>query len=92
MTFPFSDLSGGGDGYMKFEIGSTAYIVESNRIVREVRIVKQNGNFYIVRFGTSGGIQVRGSRLFETAEAAESSIAKQREQKKGYNSPYGYLH
>ncbi len=77
---------------MKFEIGSTAYIVESNRIVREVKIVKRNGNFYIVRFGTSGGIQVRGNRLFETAEAAESFIVKQKEQKKGYNSPYGYLH
>lgn len=63
MTFPFSDLSGGGDGYMKFEIGSTAYIVERNRIVREVKIVKQNGNFYIVRFGTSGEIQVRSNRL-----------------------------
>jgi len=63
---------------MKFETGSTAYIVESNRIVREVKIVKRNGSFYIVRFGTSGGIQVRGNRLFEIAEAEESSIAKQK--------------
>ena len=43
---------------MTFEIGSTAYIVESNRIIREVTIVKRNGNFYIIRFGTRGGIQV----------------------------------
>lgn len=77
---------------MKFEIGSTAYLVESNRIIREVKIVKRNGNFYIVRLGTNGGIQVRGNRLFETAEAAESSIAKQKEQKKGCYSPYDYLH
>lgn len=77
---------------MKFETGSTAYIVESNRIVREVKIVRRNGNFYIVRFGTNGGIQVRGNRLFETTEAAESSIEKQKEQKKGYHSPYDYLH
>lgn len=74
---------------MQFEIGSTAYIVESNRIVREVNIVKQNGNFYIVRFGTSGGIQVRSNWLFETLETAEASIAKQ---KTGYYFPYGYLH
>ena len=31
---------------MTFEIGSTAYIVESNRIIREVTIVKRNGDFY----------------------------------------------
>ena len=48
---------------MTFEIGSTAYIVESNRIIREVTIVKRNGNFYIIRFGTRGGIQVRSNRL-----------------------------
>lgn len=77
---------------MKFETGSTAYLVESNRIVHEVKIIKWNGNFYIVRFGTSGGIQVRGNRLFETAEAAESSIVEQKEQKKGYYFPYEYLH
>lgn len=63
---------------MKFDTDSIAYIVESNRIVREVKIVKRNGSFYIVRFGISGGIRVRGNRLFETAEAAESSIAKQK--------------
>lgn len=74
---------------MKFEIGSMAYIVESNRIVREVKAVKRNGSFYIIRFGTSGGIQVRSNRLFETAETAEASIAKQ---KAGYYFPYGYLH
>ena len=45
---------------MTFEIGSTAYIVESNRIIREVTIVKRNGNFYIIRFGTRGGIQATG--------------------------------
>lgn len=44
---------------MKFEIGSTAYLVESNRIVREVKIVKRNGNFYIVRFGTNGESKYR---------------------------------
>ena len=49
---------------MTFEIGSTAYIVESNRIIREVTIVKRNGDFYIIRFGTRGGIQVRSNRLF----------------------------
>ncbi len=31
--------------HMKFEIGSTAYIVEDNRIVREVTVVKQSSDF-----------------------------------------------
>ena len=47
-----------------------------------MKIVKQSGDFYIVRFGTSGGIQVRSSRLFEMAEAAESSIMKNNEPRK----------
>lgn len=66
---------------MTFEIGSTAYIVESNRIIREVTIVKRNGDFYIIRFGTRGGIQVRSKRLFASYEDADSSIHKR--QKKG---------
>lgn len=66
---------------MTFEIGSTAYIVESNRIIREVTIVKRNGNFYIIRFGTRGGIQVRSNRLFASYDDADSSI--HRKTKKG---------
>ncbi len=76
---------------MKFETGSTAYIVESNRLIREVKIVKQSGDFYIIRFGTSGGIQVRSSRLFETVEASESSIKQNNEPRKGH-FPHSYLH
>ena len=72
---------------MTFEIGSTAYIVESNRIIREVTIVKRNGDFYIIRFGTRGGIQVRSNRLFASYEDADSSIHKKTEKRTGY-----YLH
>ena len=68
---------------MTFEIGSTAYIVESNRIIREVTIVKRNGDFYIIRFGTRGGIQVRSKRLFASYEDADSSIHKKTEEWKG---------
>lgn len=34
----------------KFKPDDTAYIVESNRIVREVLIVKFAGGFYTIRF------------------------------------------
>lgn len=77
---------------MTFEIGSTAYIVESNRIIREVTIVKRNGDFYIIRFGTRGGIQVRSDRLFASYEDADSSIHKKIEKRTGYRSPYDYIH
>ena len=70
---------------MTFEIGSTAYIVESNRIIREVTIVKRNGDFYIIRFGTRGGIQVRSNRLFASYEDADSSIHKKIEKRTGYS-------
>lgn len=82
----------GGDGYMTFDIGSTVYIVESNRIIREATVVKRSGNFYIIRFGTDGGIQVRGSRLFASEEDAQASIHKEKNNKTVHRSPYDYYH
>ena len=77
---------------MTFEIGSTAYIVESNRSIREVTIVKRYGNFYIIRFGTRGGLQVRRNRLFASYDDADSSIHRKTEKRTGYRSPYDYIH
>ena len=37
---------------MECEIGSKAFIIESNRIIREVTIVRKNSDFYVVRFDT----------------------------------------
>lgn len=73
---------------MKFEVDLTAYIVESNRIVSEVTVVKRSGDFYTVRFDTNGRIQVRSSKLFAGQEDAEVSLAKN---KRRYSSPYDYL-
>jgi hypothetical protein len=54
---------------MVFKEGTSAFIVESNCLVREVVVLKRTGNFYIVRFANSnGGIRVRDSRLFATWE------------------------
>lgn len=79
---------------MVYDIGSKAFMIESNRIIREVTVVKRRGDFYIVRFGNSGGIQIRGSRLFATVEEAEAILPnKAKTQKRtGYRSPYDYLH
>ncbi len=95
--FPLAGLQflyGGDNVVTKLEVGGKAYIVESNRIVREVFILKRSRDFYTVRFAenASGGIQLRASRLFVSGEDAESSIPKKLVQKRtGFRSPYDYL-
>ncbi len=60
---------------VRFEEGDTAWIVESNRFIRKVYIVRPTAGFYIVKFADSdGAIQVRGSRLFATEEEARKSV------------------
>ena len=60
----------------RFQEGDTAWIVESNRIIRKVYIVRPTAGFYIVKFADSdGAIQVRGSRLFATEEEAKKSVS-----------------
>lgn len=61
---------------MECEIGSKAFIIESNRILREVTIVRKNSDFYIVRFDNNGSIQLCKSRVFPTREAAEQHLLK----------------
>ena len=71
------------------KVGDTAYIVESNRHVREVEIRRCSGGMFLVRFtDTGGGIQVKAHRLFPTKEDAEKSIEKLPEKKKVRRNPY----
>lgn len=78
---------------MMFKEGTTAFIVESNRLIREVTIVRRTGDLYVVRFTDSnGGIQVRGTRLYPTKKDAEKTVPNVKGSKKGYRSPYDYLH
>lgn len=78
----------------KLEVGDKAFIIESNRIVREVIVLKRSRDFFTVRFveNTSGGIQLRKSRLFSSKEEAQSCLPKKQVQKRtGFRSPYDYL-
>lgn len=78
---------------MKYEIGSTAFIIESNRFIREVVIVRQKGSFYIVRFADgTGGIQLKEHRIFPSREAAEQNLPKKEKKPGGFRSPYDYWH
>lgn len=59
----------------KFSPNDTAFLIESNRIIREVKILKFSGGLYTIRFVQGGGgIKVRESRLFATEEEARASI------------------
>ncbi len=61
----------------RFKPGSTAYILESNRFIREVEVKSFSGGMYLLVFkDTGGGVRLRENRLFTTKEAAEASIKK----------------
>ena len=77
----------------KFKAGDKAYIVESNRLVREVTIVRFLSGMYLVRFEGGGGIQVKEHRLFASKEAAHESIYPKAKEvtKKIFHSPYDYM-
>lgn len=76
----------------KFKAGDTAYLIESNRIVREITIVKFAGGFYTIRFKDSGGgIKVRENRLYASIEEAENVIAKAHPKTKPFYSPWDYM-
>lgn len=62
-----------------WKAGELAYIIVSNRQVREVRVLGRAGGFCTVRLeGTSGicpgAIRLRDSRLFRTPERAQAAI------------------
>ena len=59
----------------KYQIGDTAYIVESNRFIRDVKITKHIAGSYIIKFVDSGGgIRVHESRLFPSEEDANNML------------------
>ena len=76
-----------------YKAGDKAYIVESNRFIREVTIVRFLGGMYLIRFTNGGGIQVKEHRLFASEEAAKESIHPKKEEviKKISRTPYDYM-
>ena len=80
----------------KYNVGDTVYFVESQRIIREVKIIKCGGGFYTMKFvdaDGSGGIRLRENRLFATKEEAENSILKSQpapaaQKERHYRSPW----
>ena len=74
----------------KLKAGDTAFIVESNRFIREVEIKSCVGGIYLIKFKDSGGgIKVKGHRLFATKEEAEDFLKGAAKPKQ--KSPYDYM-
>ncbi len=63
-----------------FHPGDTAYLIHSNRGVREVRGMSTDcGGMCSVRFNDAhGGIRLRSSRLFQNKEDAERQLSTRR--------------
>lgn len=91
VDFPLPAFLFGGLG-MRYKVGDTVYLIESNRLIRECTVKRVSGNLYVVRFANGGGIQVKEHRLFATQEEAESSRLVKKVAKTNYRSPYEYWH
>lgn len=75
------------------KIGDIVYIVESNRYIRQVQIVRILGDMYLIRFiDSGGGIQVRKNRLYKTEEDAVESMKKTALSERKRSNPYDYWH
>ena len=75
-----------GDKHMIKE-GDYAYILESNRIPREVIIKKITGDMVTVQFRDTGGaIRIRNNRVYETKEEVRKKLGAPPKSIK--NTPY----
>lgn len=78
---------------VKLEIGSSGYIIESNRIITNVTVIAKHGEFYVLRIPTGGAIKLRRGRIFITKEEAEKHLPqKVQAQKHFHRTPYYYGH
>lgn len=63
----------------RYKVGTQAFIIESNRLIRSVVIIKISSGFYTVKFTESNGaINVKESRIFDSKEAAECAAGIQK--------------
>ena len=77
----------------KLEVGSHVFIIESNRIITEVVVTANRGDFCVLRLPSGGAIQLRKSRVFASKEEAEMQIPrKEPAQSSFHRSPYYYNH
>lgn len=57
------------------KVGEIGYMIESNRFIREVKIMRNMGGIYLVKFlDTRGGIQVKEHRLYHYERDAQAEL------------------
>lgn len=61
---------------MKYKAGDIAYLVESNRFIREGKIKQYYNGLYLFQFVEGGAIRVKEHRLFASEEEAQVQIDK----------------
>ena len=66
----------------KFKTGDIAYLVESNRFIREGRVEPCGGGLFLYHFIEGGAIRVKEHRLYSSEEAAQAHIDRFRAEKK----------
>ena len=54
-----------------FDIKKYAYIIESNRFITKVEVIKETKQFTTIRFENGGGIRLSSKRLYKTEEEAK---------------------
>lgn len=57
-----------------YQVGDIAYFIESNRYIREGKLLRRTGDQFLFRFLEGGGIQIPVSRLYPTEEAAQAAL------------------
>lgn len=61
---------------MKYKSGDIAYLIESNRFIREGKIKQYYNGLYLFQFVEGGAIRVKEHRLFASEEDAQAQIDK----------------
>ena len=66
---------------VRFKRGDIAYILESDRFIREGKIENCSGGLFLFKFTEGGAIQVKEHRLYPTEEAVQAVLDSHREAK-----------
>lgn len=66
---------------MRFKTGDVAYLIESNRFIREGKITQYFNGLYLFQFTEGGAIRVKEHRLFASEEEAQAKIDKYKHQR-----------
>ena len=74
----------------KYKAGDNVYILECNRIVTPVKILKWIAGMYLIQLPSGGGIQVKEHRLFRTEEEAKAAVPYS-EPERRKKTPYDYM-